>query len=382
MFGKRNRPSSAWFKVALLPLGIIIFSVVLYLVFIGKNQVEKDVKVSSAPSSSKVDATPGGESTQEYQQRLDRYNLEKYQESEKTGKTFVPTAGAKKDDENNFDENLLMEEEEEEPEEQNYDHLNKTEEPKEKPTLKRANEPKEPKNEHNPEQKQKLIERYAKQMEAVMNDSLVRPTSHDTLVFAYEKTETVNDSEEKKFSNNKISGLDLKVGDVLYAVNDISLNSDISGPVKATVISGKYNGSSLIGSFQRREKYLVVEFSNIVTPDGEQYNIDSVAVNPDVPEYAVRSRVNNRTIQRWGSLIASSFLQGFAKSVEQSGTKSQVSNDVVTRSYPEYSVGDQLWIAGGEVANKVGQVTDKNFNRPPTVYLDAGLPLGVLILGI
>ena len=48
----------------------------------------------------------------------------------------------------------------------------------------------------------------------------------------------------------------------------------------------------------------------------------------------------------------------------------------------EYSVEDQSWIAAGKVGEKAGKIFEKGFDRPPTVRLESGTPVGVLVLNV
>ena len=47
-----------------------------------------------------------------------------------------------------------------------------------------------------------------------------------------------------------------------------------------------------------------------------------------------------------------------------------------------YSPADQAWIAAGKVGEKAGKIFERNFERPPTVYLESGTPVGILILNV
>ncbi len=47
-----------------------------------------------------------------------------------------------------------------------------------------------------------------------------------------------------------------------------------------------------------------------------------------------------------------------------------------------YSPEDQAWIAAGKVGEKAGKIFEKGFERPPTVYLESGTPVGVLVLNV
>ena len=47
-----------------------------------------------------------------------------------------------------------------------------------------------------------------------------------------------------------------------------------------------------------------------------------------------------------------------------------------------YSVSDQAWIAAGKVGEKAGKIFERNFDRPPTVRLESGTPVGVLVMNV
>ena len=46
------------------------------------------------------------------------------------------------------------------------------------------------------------------------------------------------------------------------------------------------------------------------------------------------------------------------------------------------SEGDQAWIAAGKVGEKAGKIFERNFDRPPTVRLESGTPVGVLVMNV
>jgi type IV secretory pathway VirB10-like protein len=124
----------------------------------------------------------------------------------------------------------------------------------------------------------------------------------------------------------------------------------------------------------------------LVLKNGEKHSMKGFAVDPSTKSAGVRSGVNHRYITRWGSLIASSFLEGFAEAVQQSGSKtsSNVGGDYGTTvtERPVYNTSEQVWIAAGKVGEKVGKKAEKYFDTPSTVTLKEGIPIGVLIIDI
>lgn len=187
------------------------------------------------------------------------------------------------------------------------------------------------------------------------------------------------------------NALALKPGDLLYAVIDTGVNSDVPSAVMGTVASGKLKNARLLGKFQRFEERLVLTFSRVILPDGKDAQIEGYAVDPATSEASVASSVNTHFFSRWGGLIATAFLEGSSTAKKYSGAQSTVygsygggmngqSTDQMV--WNTYSPADQAWIAAGKVGEKAGKIFEKNFERPPTVTLSSGTPISVLILNV
>lgn len=182
------------------------------------------------------------------------------------------------------------------------------------------------------------------------------------------------------------SGISVKPGDMLYAVVETGVNSDVPSAVMATVAVGPYKNARLLGKFQRFEERLVLAFSRIILSSGEDVQLEAYAVDPSTSEASVATSVDTHFFSRWGGLVAASFLEGLGTAKRYSGAQSTLygnSADATDQMiWSTYSPADQAWIAAGKVGEKVGKVFERNFERPPTVYLEQGTPVGVLILGV
>ncbi len=182
------------------------------------------------------------------------------------------------------------------------------------------------------------------------------------------------------------SGMAVKPGDMLYAVVETGVNSDVPSAVMATVAVGKYKGARLLGKFQRFEERLVLAFSRAVLPSGEDLQIEAYAVDPSTSEASVATSVDTHFISRWGGLIAASFLEGLGTAKRYSGAQSTLYGTAAETTdqmvWSTYSPADQAWIAAGKVGEKASRIFDRNFDRPPTVYLEQGTPVGILILSV
>ena len=177
-----------------------------------------------------------------------------------------------------------------------------------------------------------------------------------------------------------------KPGDLLYAIVDVGVNSDVPSAVLATVTSGEYRNARLMGSFQRHDERLVLAFNRAVLPSGETVQLEAYAVDPSTSEASVASSVDTHFFSRWGGLIASAFLEGLGSAKRYSGAQSTIygyGNDATDQMvWNTYSVEDQAWIAAGKVGEKAGKIFEKGFDRPPTVRLESGTPVGVLVLNV
>lgn len=172
----------------------------------------------------------------------------------------------------------------------------------------------------------------------------------------------------------------LKVGDILPCVNRVTLDSDAPGPAMVEVVSGPYRGARVVGSFQRLNEHLVLRFSELAAPDGSVHDIAGFAIDPATDRTAVRTDVDNHVLERWGGLVAASFLEGFGEAVERSGTSAHTTIYGSGWSVPDYSLGEEMWIATGKAGERAANALDRGFGRAPTVTLESGTAMGVLLL--
>lgn len=186
---------------------------------------------------------------------------------------------------------------------------------------------------------------------------------------------------------NTPPSVELKPGDLLYAIVDVGVNSDVPSAVLATVTSGTYRNARLMGGFQRHDERLVLAFNRAVLPSGETVQLEAYAVDPATSEASVASSVDTHFFSRWGGLVASAFLEGLGSAKRYSGAQSTIYGNTNGENTDQmvwntYSVEDQAWIAAGKVGEKAGKIFEKGFDRPPTVRLESGTPVGVLVLNV
>lgn len=178
----------------------------------------------------------------------------------------------------------------------------------------------------------------------------------------------------------------IKVGNLFYATMDTRVNSDVPGPVMATIDEGPAKNARVIGSFIREHAVLNLKFTTLVMSNGTHYTITAYAVDPNTSETAVASAADHHYFSRWAGLIAASFIQGYGQAIAQSGatvTSSVGPNGVTTTTQNgHYGANEAAQIAGGVAAGQMVSAAQQNFNRATTVTLAEGSGIGVLVTSV
>ncbi len=182
----------------------------------------------------------------------------------------------------------------------------------------------------------------------------------------------------------------IKAGTIAYAVLDTAVNTDEPGPVLATIEEGHYQGTKLIGTLQpvssQFAQKVVLSFTTMSSPKWpSSLQVNAVAVDPNTSRTALATSVDNHYIERWGSLLASSFLEGYGSAIASSGsvqyyypsTGGGVSGFSVVNSK---NTGEEIAMAFGQVGQTMGEQLGNYFNRPPTIKVAAGSAIGILFM--
>ena len=166
---------------------------------------------------------------------------------------------------------------------------------------------------------------------------------------------------------------------VYYGLLRVYLSSDEPGPVVASIQDGALNGARLIGSFQRADEKVVIQFDRM-TFQGAWYAVDAVAIDPATGRLGLATAVDRRTFTRWAALLGSAVLQGAQRAYWSQGTQSSyLWGQTTTRDFDDREI---LGIALGEIGTRTRQAAHQYFNRPPTVTVDPAIQLvGVLFMG-
>lgn len=178
----------------------------------------------------------------------------------------------------------------------------------------------------------------------------------------------------------------IKAGDVLFAVLDTSVNSDEPGPILATIVSGKLNGSKLIGSFTlpSNADRMVINFNTMSVPGAPKTtSINAYAIDPNTARTALKTKANHHYLLRYGSLFAATFLEGFGNAFQSANTTITIGGTGgVTNTSISNGVGRSILenavIGLATLGKSWGQVAQQQFNTPTTVLLCSGTGIGVL----
>ncbi len=175
----------------------------------------------------------------------------------------------------------------------------------------------------------------------------------------------------------------IKAGTIMFGVLMTSVDSDEVSPILARIVSGPLTGATLLGQFTRVNKALLISFKTInLTNYHKTVNINAVAIDPNTARTAVSGSVNNHYMLRYGTLFASSFLSGIGNALMTSGSTSTGGGIFgSTTTHTDLNPTQQVLIGLGSVGTQYGTVMSNNFNKPPTIKIQSGTGVGLLLMG-
>jgi polyhydroxyalkanoate synthesis regulator phasin len=189
-------------------------------------------------------------------------------------------------------------------------------------------------------------------------------------------------------TDNAAQAVMVKAGSILFAVLDTAANSDyVDSPIMATIVDGKFKGAKLLGKLVTTKG--VSGQMDRVTLNFTMMNMDAwpksktitaYAIDPDTARTVLASEVNYHYMQRFGAMMATSFLSGYGQATQSSGGQSVTSAFGTSSTNPTLSPSNKLAVAIGQMASAVGDATKNYVNMPPTVKVDSGVGLGILFM--
>lgn len=214
-----------------------------------------------------------------------------------------------------------------------------------------------------------------------IENTLSRSASRKKIAELSDGSRTTTSAGKKSVKPRQI----IKAGTILFGVLETAVNTDEPGPVLATVVSGRYNGSRLLGSLKHdtQQEGVTITFNQMNIPKRlHTLSISVVAIDPDTARTALASDVNHHYLLRYGTLFASSFITGYAQAIQQQGSTTTVSplTGATTTTYPPLDNRQIFLSALGQVGTQWGNATKSYFNTPYTVTVNQGTGVGLLFM--
>ena len=180
----------------------------------------------------------------------------------------------------------------------------------------------------------------------------------------------------------------IKGGTIIFGVLDTAINSDYpDSPIMVTVVEGKYKGAKLLGKIvvtkgvtgQMDRVSLNFTLMNF-DPWPKSRSVTAYAIDPDTARVSIASSVDYHYLMRFGAMMATSFLQGYATAVTTSGSTTTTGIFGTSTQSPSLSPGNKIMVGLGQMGQALGNATQNYINRPPTVRVDSGVSLGILFM--
>jgi intracellular multiplication protein IcmE len=125
----------------------------------------------------------------------------------------------------------------------------------------------------------------------------------------------------------------------------------------------------------------MITFNLLTLPNlSHSLAINAVAIDQNTARTALSSSTDNHYLLRYGSLFASSFLQGYGQAIQSSGTTVSTTGLTTQTATPSLSPRQEIAVALGNVGTQWGNQLNTIFNTPPTVHVYSGTGLGILFL--
>ena len=184
-------------------------------------------------------------------------------------------------------------------------------------------------------------------------------------------------SEQELIKNSDI----YKAGTVVFGVLDAEVNTDENSPVMATVIHGPLKEAKLLGTFQRVDKKVLLQFKVISIPRlVNSIGINAVAIDPNTAKTVLASNVDNHYWLRYGTAFATSFVSGLGSAMQNAGTTVVSNPNGITTSMPQLDTQQKIFVALGNVGQQFSSTAASLINTPPTVTVKAGTSVGLLLM--
>ena len=160
----------------------------------------------------------------------------------------------------------------------------------------------------------------------------------------------------------------IKAGSTAYATLDSEANTDDGRTVLATVRSGKWKGSKLIGQIEQAYNNMSLTFT-ILAPQDERptMRVRAVALREVDAKLGMAEKIDHHTLSRYTALAAAALLQGAGRVYQQPIGTTVVTNGGVVTTTEQPRDRQVIGSAVGEVGMAIGsEIRRRGFNQPST----------------
>lgn len=171
----------------------------------------------------------------------------------------------------------------------------------------------------------------------------------------------------------------VSAGTVLYGELLTEANSDIPAPILVQILSGPLKGARAIGSFQSTEDYIILGFQTVIMDDKE-YKGEIVALDPATTSAGLVTDVDRHYFTRYILPAAASFISGVGKAVSDTNSTTTITGNSIVITKDKIKWKDQVKQGLGESASTVADALKKESDRPPTVKVEVGTPIGLMFV--
>lgn len=172
----------------------------------------------------------------------------------------------------------------------------------------------------------------------------------------------------------------VRAGDMIYATLDMTVNSDVQGPIVATLQAGEFAGAKVLGSFTKKGDYLVLEFNSMTLPDDRFVKISGIAVDPLLRTVAMADEIDRHIPSKLLAVFGAAWLQGIGEAYMKKGSLNTVGGTagdaVIEKSALDTS--EDIAVAGlAKVGVALANMITPYASRPDTVikYAQSGLAI-------
>lgn len=181
---------------------------------------------------------------------------------------------------------------------------------------------------------------------------------------------TINQSSIQPASSKVL----IKTGSTLYGQTNGAVNTDEGMDVFATVVGGEWDGSALLGKVQKTQDNIKLVFTTLSPKDSRpKMKINAIALRIEDAGQGIADVKDYHTVERWGSLAASSLLSGYGQAYQNVGTTTN-NGDSTVQTKPEPSNKEIIANMVGQVGSAASSQIAQGFNRPATYSTEEQKP--------